>query len=195
MPRTSNAQQDLRYQKLVRLTCDMLDGIYLLKGSNGTFCPKGTIVKSQALNEAGYSPRYKDGYKIFDKPGFKHDVDVEMQRRREIDMDFPIDKPLPGETQNDTLLRLVDHELLYRLKYEPKAIPLAELVKVKAVSAKVKADGVKGAKGKDEDDPKQLPEFQNLIIMLNGKIPADSAKQIEDATGITIDGEAVEETT
>ena len=193
MPRASNAQQDLRYQKLVRLTCDMLEGIYLLKGSNGTFCPKGTIVKSQALAEAGYSPRYKDGYKIFDKPGFKADVEIETKRRRDIDADFPIDKPLEGETQNDTLLRLVDHELLYRLKYEPKAIPLAELVKVKAVSAKVKADGVRGAKGKESDDPKALPEFQNLIIMLDGRIPKDSAKQIEDATGIVIDGELVED--
>jgi len=157
MPRASNAQQDLRYQKLVRLTCDMLDGIYLLKGSNGTFCPKGTIVKSQALNEAGYSPRYKDGYKIFDKPGFKHDVDVEMQRRREIDMDFPIDKPLPGETQNDTLLRLVDHELLYRLKYEPKAIPLAELVKVRRSRPRSRPTASREPRGRTRTTPSSSP--------------------------------------
>jgi len=175
----------IRFEKLVRFTCDYLEGKYILP--TGKTSKPGTLNKAELLRAAEYPATYKNAYMIFDKENFKAALVTEQARRRDIDVSLP-DVRLDDEGDDELLERLVNRELLYRLRYNPGSIDTDTLLRARALVAKVKprtpGEVVEGA-------TRRLPDVKNLIIMLNGKIPDEALAMLPQ--GEVIDAEAIED--
>jgi hypothetical protein len=184
-PKTAERQE--RREKLIRFTCDYLEGKYVLP--NGKLSKPGTLNKAELLRAADYPESYKNAYTIFDREDFKADVVTEQARRRDIDANLP-DVRLPGETDDDLMGKLINRELLYRLRYNPGSIEMKDLLAARNVIHKAKP------KAPSEGGGKSRPTFNanQLIVMLEGKIPADVLAKLPPApTEDVVDSTATEE--
>jgi hypothetical protein len=186
----------IRHEKLVRLTCDWLEGKYVLP--NGKTTHEGQkLNKSELLRASDFPATYKNAYTIFDKETFKADIVTEQARRKDIDASCP-EVRLDGEDDNDLMSRLIDRELLYRLRYAPASIDMKDLLSAKTAIAKRKPMG--GGGGEEGDGkkkrPRQLFNVEQLVVMLDGRIPQEALdklpKALPEAEGEVIEGEAEE---
>ena len=179
----SKAEQAERYNKLLRYTCDILEGKYVLP--NGKMSKPGKLNQSELLRAAGFPENYSNAYRIFSKEEFKNDLVTEQARRRDIDVALP-EIRLDGEEDDALMTRLINRELLHRLRYAPGSIETDTLLRAKQAVEKKKP----APKGEGGDDRRRLPDINQLVIMLNGRIPEAALAMLPQAE--VIDAEAEE---
>ena len=180
--RPDHTERIVRYEKLVRFTCDFLEGKYVLP--TGKLSKPGSLNKSEVLRAAEYPASYKNAYMIFDKESFKADLVTEQARRRDIDATLP-DVRLEDEGDDQLLERLVNRELLYRLRYSPGKIETDTLLRFRSAVQQKKPPGSGGAEG--GGGTRNLFSANQLIVMLDGKIPAEALAKLEQRSEDVID--------
>jgi len=187
--RPKTLERQIRMEKLIRLTCDWIEGKYVLPNGKTTY-PDQKLNKSELLRGADFPKTYKNAYMIFDKESFKAAIVTEQARRRDIDATLP-DVRLDDEGDDELMTRLVNRELLYRLHYNPSSIETRDLLAVRGAVEKKKPPGKEVAIPGEPAGGTRF-DVKQLVVMLDGRIPAEALAKLPPMEEVT-DAEIVDD--
>ena len=188
MGRISKQEENGRRRSLIKLYCDMQEGIY--PWPDGRVRPAGHINKAEILRVSGYSSKYSNAYSLFDTEEFQESVRRELEARK----GQKLSKNLPDEEQLKKMRNLVNLNLLDRLENDPSSIATKDLVATRLALARLLPSGDKPP----GIDQRRFPGLRvdKLIISLDGKIPQESLDAVKGIAGVPdcIEGHLVDDT-